>query len=87
MFDKNENWCRGSSLSAIMDCADAAHGLNANIIGDGGITCPGDMSKAFGGGADLVMCGGIFSGHDENPGEVIEETKNGETKNSRNFMV
>ena len=30
-------------LSAIMDCADAAHGLNANIIGDGGITCPGDM--------------------------------------------
>ena len=58
-------------LSAIIDCADAAHGLNANIIGDGGITCPGDMSKAFGGGADLVMCGGIFAGHDENPGEKI----------------
>jgi IMP dehydrogenase/GMP reductase len=72
-------------LSAIMDCADAAHGLNANIIGDGGITCPGDMSKAFGGGADLVMCGGIFSGHDENPGEVIEETKNGETKKFKKF--
>ena len=60
-------------LSAIMDCADAAHGLNANIIGDGGITCPGDMSKAFGGGADLVMCGGVFAGNDENPGELIEE--------------
>ena len=59
-------------LSAIMDCADAAHGLNANIIGDGGITCPGDMAKAFGGGADLVMCGGVFAGHDENPGELIE---------------
>ena len=60
-------------LSAIMDCADAAHGLNANIIGDGGITCPGDMSKAFGGGADFVMCGGVFAGHEENPGEIIEE--------------
>jgi GMP reductase len=59
-------------LSAIMDCADAAHGLNANIIGDGGVTCPGDMAKAFGGGADLVMCGGVFAGHEENPGELIE---------------
>jgi GMP reductase len=59
-------------LSAIMDCADAAHGLNANIIGDGGVTCPGDMAKAFGGGADLVMCGGVFAGHEENPGEMIE---------------
>jgi len=60
-------------LSAIIDCGDAAHGLNASIIGDGGITCPGDMSKAFGGGADFVMCGGVFAGHVENPGEIIEE--------------
>jgi GMP reductase len=60
-------------LSAIIDCADAAHGLNANIIGDGGITSPGDMSKAFGGGSDLVMCGGVFAGHTENPGDLIEE--------------
>tara|TARA_Y100001958_G_C21238539_1_gene565607 strand:- start:995 stop:2017 length:1023 start_codon:yes stop_codon:yes gene_type:complete len=60
-------------LSAIIDCADAAHGLGGFIIGDGGITCPGDMSKAFGGGADFVMMGGQFAGHDENPGEVIEE--------------
>tara|TARA_Y100001970_G_scaffold54640_1_gene69314 strand:+ start:1194 stop:2231 length:1038 start_codon:yes stop_codon:yes gene_type:complete len=60
-------------LSAIMDCADAAHGLNGSIIGDGGITCPGDMAKAFGGGADFVMCGGVFAGHEENPGEIIEE--------------
>jgi GMP reductase len=60
-------------LSAIMECADAAHGLNSYIIGDGGITCPGDMTKAFGGGADFVMVGGQFSGHDENPGELIEE--------------
>lgn len=64
-------------LSAIIECADAAHGCGGFIIGDGGITCPGDMSKAFGGGADFVMCGGVFSGHYENPGEIVEE-KNGE---------
>jgi GMP reductase len=58
-------------LSAIMECADAAHGVGGHIIGDGGITCPGDMAKAFGGGADFVMVGGAFSGHDENPGEII----------------
>ena len=60
-------------LSAIIECADAAHGLGGFIIGDGGITCPGDMSKAFGGGADFVMMGGQFAGHDENPGKVVEE--------------
>lgn len=60
-------------LSAIIECADAAHGVDGFIIGDGGITSPGDMSKAFGGGADFVMVGGQFSGHDENPGEVIED--------------
>jgi GMP reductase len=60
-------------LSAIMECADAAHGVNGHIIGDGGITCPGDVSKGFGGGADFIMIGGQFSGHDENPGEIIEE--------------
>tara|TARA_Y100000996_G_C22486069_1_gene628288 strand:+ start:69 stop:1115 length:1047 start_codon:yes stop_codon:yes gene_type:complete len=59
-------------LSAIIDCADAAHGCGGFIIGDGGITSPGDMSKAFGGGADFVMCGGVFAGHDENPGELKE---------------
>lgn len=63
-------------LSAILECSDAAHGVGGHIIGDGGITCPGDMSKAFGGGADFVMAGGIFSGHDQNPGEV--EIINGE---------
>jgi GMP reductase len=66
-------------LSAIIDCADAAHGCGGFIIGDGGITSPGDMAKAFGGGADFVMCGGIFSGHDENPGDVIEETLSNNT--------
>ena len=60
-------------VSAILECADAAHGLKGHIIGDGGITCPGDMSKGFGAGADFVMAGGIFSGHDENPGEIITD--------------
>ena len=60
-------------LSAIIECADAAHGLGGYIIGDGGITCPGDMSKAVGGGGDFVMCGGVFGGDDENPGSIVEE--------------
>ena len=60
-------------LSAITECAPAAHDLEGYIISDGGITCPGDMSKAFGGGADFVMVGGQFAGHDENPGEIVEE--------------
>ena len=60
-------------LSAIIECADAAHGVGGHIIGDGGITCPGDLAKAFGGGADFVMMGGQFAGHDENPGELIEK--------------
>ena len=62
-------------LSAIIECADAAHGIGGFIMGDGGITCPGDMAKAFGGGADFVMMGGQFAGHDENPGELIEIDK------------
>ena len=59
-------------LSAVIECADAAHGVGGYIISDGGITCPGDMAKAFGGGADFVMMGGQFAGHDENPGELVE---------------
>ena len=63
-------------LSAINECADAAHGVNGYIIGDGGITCPGDVSKGLGAGADFIMIGGRFSGHDENPGDIIEENGN-----------
>jgi len=59
-------------LTAVMECADAAHGLGGGIIADGGITCPGDVSKAFGAGADFVMIGGQFAGHDESPGDIIE---------------
>ena len=58
-------------LSAVIECADAAHGLGAHIIADGGCTCPGDVAKAFAGGADFVMLGGMLAGHDEGGGEVI----------------
>ena len=60
-------------LSAIIECADAAHGLGGQIISDGGCTSPGDVAKAFGGGADFVMLGGMFAGHEESGGELIEE--------------
>jgi len=56
-------------LSAIMECADAAHGANGLICGDGGVTSPGDIVKAFAAGADFVMCGGLFAGHFECEGE------------------
>jgi GMP reductase len=58
-------------LSAVIECADAAHGLGGHIIADGGCTCPGDVAKAFASGADFVMLGGMLAGHDEGGGEVI----------------
>ena len=60
-------------LSAVIECADAAHGLGGRICSDGGCTQPGDIAKAFGGGADFVMLGGMFAGHDESGGEVVEQ--------------
>jgi len=57
-------------LSTIIECSDAAHGLGGHIISDGGCTVAGDLAKAFGGGADFVMLGGMFAGHDEGGGEV-----------------
>jgi GMP reductase len=60
-------------LSAVAECADAAHGLGGFIMADGGCTCPGDVAKAFGAGADFVMLGGMLSGHTECAGELIEE--------------
>ncbi|XP_067595646.1 GMP reductase 2 isoform X2 [Pseudorca crassidens] len=59
-------------LSAVMECADAAHGLKGHIISDGGCNCPGDVAKAFGAGADFVMLGGMLAGHSESGGELIE---------------
>jgi GMP reductase len=51
--------------------------LKSFVLSDGGITCPGDLAKAFGAGADFVMIGGAFAGHDENPGEVVCDEKTG----------
>lgn len=58
-------------LSAVIECADAAHGLGGHIIADGGCTTPGDVAKAFAGGADFVMLGGMLAGHDQGGGDVI----------------
>lgn len=59
-------------LSAIIECADAGHGLGGHVCADGGCTSPGDVAKAFAAGADFVMLGGMFSGHDECSGEIVE---------------
>jgi GMP reductase len=60
-------------LSAVIECADAAHGLGGHIIADGGCSTPGDVAKAFAGGADFVMLGGMLAGHDQGGGEVISK--------------
>ena len=62
-------------LSCVIECADAVHGLKGTLMSDGGCTCSGDVSKAFGAGADFVMLGGMMAGHDECSGEIVE--KNG----------
>ena len=58
-------------LSATIECADAAHGLDGHIITDGGCTVVGDIAKAFGAGADFVMLGGMLAGHKECTGEIL----------------
>ncbi len=60
-------------LSAIIECADAAHGLRGYVCADGGCKTPGDVVKAFAAGADFVMLGSMLAGHDECEGEWIEE--------------
>jgi len=58
-------------LSAVIECADAAHGLGGHIIADGGCGSPGDVAKAFGAGADFVMLGGMLAGTDQGSGELV----------------
>ena len=60
-------------LSAVIECADAAHGLDGFIMADGGCQSPGDVSKAFGAGADFVMLGGMLAGHEECAGELVTD--------------
>jgi len=67
-------------LSAVIECADAAHGLGGHIISDGGCSRPGDVAKAFGAGADYVMLGGMLAGHEECEGDLMEE-------NGHNFIL
>ncbi|MDV5138835.1 GMP reductase [Chimaeribacter arupi] len=67
-------------LSAVIECADAAHGLGGQIVSDGGCAVPGDVAKAFGGGADFVMLGGMLAGHNECEGTIVEE-------NGQEFML
>ena len=64
-------------LSAIIECADAAHGLKGQVCADGGCTAPGDVAKAYGAGADFVMLGGMLAGHDECDGEIRYEQREG----------
>ena len=63
-------------LSAVVECSDTAHGIDAHIISDGGIQVIGDFSKAYSAGADFVMCGSMFAGHNESGGELIELANN-----------
>ena len=65
-------------LSAVIESSDSAHGLNGFIVSDGGCTTPADIAKAFGGGADFVMLGGMLAGHDESGGELVEDTATGQ---------
>ena len=60
-------------FSTIVECADAAHQVGGMVCSDGGITCPGDIGKAFGAGADFVMVGSLYAGTDEADGEIIFE--------------
>jgi GMP reductase len=64
-------------FSAVVECADAAHGVGGYIMADGGCTNAGDIAKAFGGGADFVMLGGMLAGHTECEGQ--EEEIDGQT--------
>ena len=65
-------------LSAVIECADAAHGIGGHIIADGGCNSSGDIVKAFAAGADFVMIGGLLAGHDECDGELVFEDDNSE---------
>lgn len=68
---REKTGCGRPQLSTVIECADAAHQVGGMICSDGGITCPGDICKAFGAGADFIMIGGLFAGTDEAEGEII----------------
>jgi GMP reductase len=68
---RRQTGCGRPQFSAVVECADAAHQVGGMVCSDGGITCPGDLGKAFGAGADFIMIGSLFAGTDEAEGEII----------------
>lgn len=65
-----------SQLTTIIETANVAHGLNAHIVGDGGVKRPGHFVCGLAGGADFMMAGTIFSGYEQNECEWnLEEEK------------
>ncbi len=58
-------------LTALYVCSRAAAKKGVSILADGGITKSGDIVKALT-LVQGVMCGGMFAGCNEAPGEVIE---------------
>jgi GMP reductase len=64
-------------LSAVMECADTAHGIDAHIISDGGVQVIGDLSKAYAGGADFIMSGSMFAAHNESGGDLVTDESSG----------
>jgi IMP dehydrogenase len=58
-------------LTAIMEAAEEARKADVPVIGDGGVKYSGDLAKAIGAGADVVMIGSLFAGAEESPGEVF----------------
>lgn len=58
-------------LTAIYDAANAIKGSGVPIIADGGLRYSGDLVKALAAGGDCVMCGSMFAGTEEAPGETI----------------
>lgn len=68
---RKQTGCGRPQFSALVECADAAHQVGGMVCCDGGITCPGDLGKAFGAGSDFIMIGSLFAGTDEAEGEII----------------
>lgn len=73
---RRQTGCGRPQFSALVECADAAHQVGGMVCSDGGITCPGDLGKAFGAGADFIMIGSLFAGTDEAEGEIVEKYVN-----------
>ena len=70
--------CWNTSVERSIDCSDAAHGIGGMVMSDGGCTCSGDISKAFGANSDFVMLGGLLAGHDENSDKITVDEETGE---------